>query len=119
MLDEPEIAGNMKDVNGVPSPKLVEIVNIFRSNTYCRQAPLAICVSPGYRDVIQGAKLFDWIAYDNYYFPDDQFIDSYYHLKSLLQLRPDQRTILVPAATIVRPPLGGGAPDFHSADKML
>ena len=119
VLDEPEIAGNMKDVNGVPSPKLVEIVNIFRSNTYCRQAPLAICVSPGYRDVIQGAKLFDWIAYDNYYFPDDQFIDSYYHLKSLLQLRPDQRTILVPAATIVRPPLGGGAPDFHSADKML
>ncbi|WP_339804494.1 NBR1-Ig-like domain-containing protein [Saezia sanguinis] len=113
-VDEPEING-MADVNGAPSPKLIQILNIIRNNQNSRLAPLTTCASIYYGNVIQGLKLFDWIGLDVYTRPiwdehgniigyenedDDAYVGKFYHLQSLLQLRPEQRMVLVPQAAV-------------------
>ncbi|CAK7025339.1 MAG: hypothetical protein MESAZ_02709 [Saezia sanguinis] len=118
-LDEPELAGGMVDVNGAPSPKLVQIINILRSNYQSRFAPLATCASIYYANAIEGYKLFDWVGLNAYMDKDDEYEGKFRHLRTLLN--PNQKMILVPQATIFKASNQTEQDDYsyHSADRML
>lgn len=101
-VDEPEYRKGLVDIGGAPHPALTNAVNVIKSNPATWNFPVAVVVSQDYGPVIQGMRLFDWAGMDDYKscMPVDLYCWSYSASVAdfTAQLRPEQRTIVVPQA---------------------
>ncbi|CAK7026998.1 hypothetical protein [Saezia sanguinis] len=117
-VDEPE-ENKLGDVNGSPSPVLVNILNIIRGNNHSQHAPIAVCSGVNYGNAIAGLKLYNWIGLDAHLDTEEQYFIKFNQLQSMLNLHSKQRMFLVPCASIT-PDANGSFPEIlHNPFTML
>ncbi|GAB4117414.1 MAG: hypothetical protein Tsb0027_10020 [Wenzhouxiangellaceae bacterium] len=114
VIDEPELCG-LKDQNGLPHPALLNAVNTVRNNPQTSNFPIMTSVSKNYPQAINGIRLFDWVGHQWYSASTSSYLSSFDALSS--SLNPNQRTILVPQASVDG--FMSSAGDPHDPDLIL
>lgn len=97
VIDEPELCG-LKDRGPWPHPLLQNAVDVIHSHPATSNFPLMTSVSKNYPQAINGIRLFDWVGHQWYSVSTGSYLSSFDALAS--SLNPNQRTVLVPQASV-------------------